>query len=45
MNWNAAKRALALGYTGAQWYRDGTDGWESAGLPIAEAKLPERIPR
>ena len=26
MSWNATKRALAWGFTGAQWYRDGTDG-------------------
>jgi PQQ-dependent catabolism-associated CXXCW motif protein len=45
MSWNAAKRALAWGYIGARWYRDGTDGWESAGLPTAEAKLPGNIPR
>ena len=27
MSWNAAKRALALGYTHVAWYPDGTDGW------------------
>jgi PQQ-dependent catabolism-associated CXXCW motif protein len=45
MSWNATKRALAWGYTGAQWYRDGTDGWEAAGLPFAEASLPQDMPR
>ncbi len=45
MSWNAAKRALAWGYTGAQWYRDGTDGWQAAGLPLAEASVPEDMPR
>ncbi len=30
MSWNAAKRALALGYGNVAWYRDGTDGWSAA---------------
>jgi len=38
MSWNAAKRALALGYKNVAWYPDGTDGWEAAGLPLHEAK-------
>jgi PQQ-dependent catabolism-associated CXXCW motif protein len=38
MSWNAAKRAIALGYTDVVWYPDGTDGWRSAGLPVEEAK-------
>jgi PQQ-dependent catabolism-associated CXXCW motif protein len=38
MSWNAAKRALALGYKNVAWYPDGTDGWEAAGLPSQEAK-------
>ena len=45
MSWNATKRALEWGYTGAQWYRDGTDGWEGAGLPLAEVRVPEDMPR
>jgi PQQ-dependent catabolism-associated CXXCW motif protein len=45
MSWNATKRALAWGYTGAQWYRDGTDGWEAAGLPLAETSPPRDMPR
>src|SRR6516162_8900270 len=40
MSWNAAKRALALGYKNVAWYPDGTDGWEAAGLPLQEA-MPE----
>jgi PQQ-dependent catabolism-associated CXXCW motif protein len=27
MSWNAAKRALAMGYTDVVWFPDGTDGW------------------
>jgi PQQ-dependent catabolism-associated CXXCW motif protein len=38
MSWNAAKRALALGYARVQWYPDGTEGWAAAGLPFAEAQ-------
>jgi PQQ-dependent catabolism-associated CXXCW motif protein len=38
MSWNAAKRALALGYKNVAWYPEGTDGWEAAGLPLEEAK-------
>ena len=37
MSWNAAKRAIALGYSRVHWYPDGTDGWAAAGLPLAEA--------
>jgi PQQ-dependent catabolism-associated CXXCW motif protein len=43
MSWNAAKRALALGYTNVVWYPDGTDGWTFEGLPVAEAQ-PEPRP-
>lgn len=31
MSWNAAKRALLLGYRRVHWYRDGIDGWTEAG--------------
>jgi len=34
MSWNAAKRALSLGYARVYWYPDGSDGWEFAGLPL-----------
>jgi PQQ-dependent catabolism-associated CXXCW motif protein len=43
MSWNAAKRALALGYPNVAWYRDGTDGWLAAGLPLEDA-TPEPRP-
>ncbi|QRM57548.1 PQQ-dependent catabolism-associated CXXCW motif protein [Sinorhizobium sp. BG8] len=33
MSWNAAKRAVAWGYTSVLWYPLGTDGWTEAGLP------------
>jgi PQQ-dependent catabolism-associated CXXCW motif protein len=37
MSWNAAKRAIALGYSRVYWYPDGTEGWAAEGLPLAEA--------
>lgn len=43
MSWNAAKRALAGGYSNIAWYPDGTDGWERAALPTEEAQ-PEPRP-
>lgn len=43
MSWNAARRAVAIGYTDVVWYPDGTDGWAEAGLPLADA-TPEPRP-
>lgn len=40
MSWNAAKRALTLGYATVLWYPEGTDGWAAAGHPL-EARTPE----
>lgn len=37
MSWNAARRAVALGYTNIGWYPEGTDGWAKADLPLEEA--------
>ncbi|MBB3770186.1 PQQ-dependent catabolism-associated CXXCW motif protein [Angulomicrobium tetraedrale] len=37
MSWNAARRALAYGYTGVAWYPAGADGWAKAGLPLEPA--------
>jgi PQQ-dependent catabolism-associated CXXCW motif protein len=42
MSWNAAKRAVSWGYTGVIWYPDGTDGWQDAGLPLAESSPASR---
>ncbi len=44
MSWNATKRALEWGYINAQWYRDGTDGWQAAGFPVAKTEPPSDIP-
>jgi PQQ-dependent catabolism-associated CXXCW motif protein len=43
MSWNAAKRALSLGYSDVAWYPQGTDGWGGAGLPL-EAAVPKPRP-
>lgn len=43
MSWNAAKRAMTYGYRNIAWYPAGTDGWEQAGLPLADAQ-PEPRP-
>jgi PQQ-dependent catabolism-associated CXXCW motif protein len=40
MSWNAAKRALSIGYTSVSWYPDGADGWGAAGKPL-ESREPE----
>lgn len=34
MSWNAAKRALELGYRNVHWYPEGTDGWFAAGYDM-----------
>ncbi len=34
MSWNAAKRALAYGYTNVHWFRNGIDGWFFEGYDI-----------
>ncbi len=34
MSWNAARRAMQLGYRHVVWYRDGTDGWGAAQFPL-----------
>jgi PQQ-dependent catabolism-associated CXXCW motif protein len=38
MSWNAAKRAASWHYARVYWYRDGTDGWAAAKLPMAEVE-------
>jgi PQQ-dependent catabolism-associated CXXCW motif protein len=43
MSWNAAKRAMTLGYTSVAWYPDGTDGWVADGYPT-ELREPESRP-
>ena len=42
MSWNAAKRALSLGYKRVGWYPDGTDGWTEQALPVASIEPEPR---
>lgn len=42
MSWNAAKRAVSLGYTNVAWYPDGTDGWSAQHLPLELRPPPDR---
>ena len=35
MSWNAARRALELGYERVIWYPEGTDGWKENGWPLS----------
>jgi len=41
MSWNAAKRALEMGYQQVYWYPSGSDGWRDAGEPLV---LGEPVP-
>jgi PQQ-dependent catabolism-associated CXXCW motif protein len=43
MSWNAAKRAVSLGYSAVNWFPGGSDGWLEAGgdgLVTAEPVAP-----
>ena len=44
MSWNAARRVVAWGYVSVFWYPRGTDGWESAGLPLEKSSPVPRSP-
>lgn len=37
MSWNAARRAVAWGYTSVIWFPQGTDEWAAAGLPLEDS--------
>lgn len=37
MSWNAAKRAVAWGYSAVVWFPEGTDGWQALGNDLAPA--------
>lgn len=34
MSWNTVQRVYAYGYPNVYWFKEGTDGWEEAGLPL-----------
>lgn len=36
-SYNAALRAIKMGYTNVHWYRGGLEAWEKAGLPVLTA--------
>lgn len=39
MSWNAAKRAVRLGYQAVYWYPQGTDGWQAVlGKDLVKAR-------
>lgn len=38
MSYNAALRAINLGYTNVLWYRGGIEAWQQAGLPTQHAQ-------
>ena len=35
MSYNAALRAINMGYSNVLWYRGGIEAWQAAGLPVA----------
>jgi PQQ-dependent catabolism-associated CXXCW motif protein len=37
-SWNAAKRAVRLGYDNVHWYKGGVEAWRTAGLPLASVR-------
>ncbi len=39
-SYNAALRALKLGYRNVAWYRGGIEAWQQAGLPMASSNPP-----
>jgi rhodanese-related sulfurtransferase len=40
--YNAALRAINLGYENVYWYRGGEDAWDDADLPLLSTKPPHR---
>lgn len=44
MSWNAARRAIELGYSNVYWYPEGTDGWSEIGGELRTAKPVEPMP-
>jgi PQQ-dependent catabolism-associated CXXCW motif protein len=40
MSWNAARRAIAWGYSAVLWYPEGADGWGKHGLPLDDNAMP-----
>ena len=40
MSYNAALRAMKMGYRNVLWYRGGLDAWQQAGLPVQTEQPP-----
>ncbi|MGQ0456576.1 MAG: PQQ-dependent catabolism-associated CXXCW motif protein [Hyphomicrobium sp.] len=38
MSWNAAKRALSMGYKAVHWFPDGSDAWQEIGQLVTQSK-------
>ncbi|MDR6773496.1 quinoprotein dehydrogenase-associated putative ABC transporter substrate-binding protein [Azospirillum sp. BE72] len=43
MSWNAAKRAVALGYQAVKWYPAGTDGWTATGRDLVTVEPEPKV--
>lgn len=39
MSYNAALRAINLGYSNVLWYRGGVEAWQQAGLPLSGGQM------
>jgi len=44
MSWNAAKRAIALGYGRVYWFPNGVDGWKEIGGTLTVGEPIEPVP-
>lgn len=45
MSYNAALRAIRLGYANVLWYRGGIEAWKEAGLSLAPSQRPAQRPQ
>jgi PQQ-dependent catabolism-associated CXXCW motif protein len=45
LSYNAALRAIALGYARVYWYRGGILAWRAAGLPLGKTRRVEQTAR
>lgn len=45
MSYNAALRAINLGYTNVKWYRGGIEAWKTAGMPVQQRSQAGQQPQ
>ncbi len=45
MSYNAALRAIKLGYSNVLWYRGGVESWKAAGQPLQRPQRTEQRPQ